>query len=112
MQRAMRVALTAGAKQLSPPRASLNVPAGAFVETYMSCAKPNPVPLPASACKGDRDPEETRNVFCAQYSRCIDVAIREGWESFTCTRCHFFRDREDEPRARDFALSRSGDNGL
>jgi len=32
-----------------------------------------------------------RLVFCPLYQQCLDVAVRNGWEDFTCRRCPLAR---------------------
>lgn len=32
-----------------------------------------------------------RRVWCAHYNGCIDLAIKEGWESWSCADCHDFK---------------------
>jgi hypothetical protein len=49
-------------------------------------AKPCPTEL-AAQINPDRSLEGQRNLFCSQYDDCLDVAVRQGWNSFCCTRC-------------------------
>jgi hypothetical protein len=49
-------------------------------------AKPFPSEL-VSLINPDRDLDGQRNLFCTHYDGCLDEAIRQGWNSFCCTRC-------------------------
>jgi hypothetical protein len=39
--------------------------------------------------------EDHRSLSCAEYDICIDVALRRGWESWTCCRCELFHLRRE-----------------
>jgi hypothetical protein len=52
-------------------------------------AKPTPTEL-ASPIHPDRGVEGHRNLFCAHYDGCLGEAVRRGWNSWTCGRCHLF----------------------
>lgn len=50
----------------------------------MHAALPTPTRVPA----GSRTAGEVqRLVFCASYQDCLDLAVRRGWEDWTCSRC-------------------------
>jgi hypothetical protein len=78
----------------------------------MACLppKPNPtqlrLPVWAEQCRI----EDYRNVHCRLYSRCIDTAVREDWEGFTCQKCALFR-RDEAPHAASHAFDQPADNG-
>ena len=38
-----------------------------------------------------------RHVWCAHYNGCIDLAIKEGWESWSCADCYGFKPRRMSP---------------
>lgn len=78
----------------------------------MPHAKPRPVALPA-ALKADVAVDEIRNLYCSYYAGCIDVAVKKGWESFTCTKCHYFKKKDGEqPHVRDFAFNQPSEPGV
>ncbi|MDR0966484.1 MAG: hypothetical protein LBM75_08305 [Myxococcales bacterium] len=31
--------------------------------------------------------EGQRNLFCSRYDKCLDEAVKKGWNSFSCLRC-------------------------
>ena len=31
--------------------------------------------------------EEQRNLFCPRYDKCLDEAVKKGWNSFSCLHC-------------------------
>jgi hypothetical protein len=49
-------------------------------------AKPCPTEL-VSLINPDRAVDGQRNLFCTHYDDCLDEAIRQGWNSWCCTRC-------------------------
>ncbi len=38
--------------------------------------------------------EDHRSLSCSQYDACLDVVLRRGWPSWTCSRCALFRLRK------------------
>ena len=78
----------------------------------MSCPppKPNPTELRAPIWAEQYHVEDYRNVNCRSYSRCIDAAVREDWEGFTCQKCAFFH-RDAAPRAETHAFDQPAENG-
>lgn len=53
-----------------------------------------PLPLLPPRANPTRVPTDERSaravqrlVFCASYHQCLDVAVRGGWEDWTCSRC-------------------------
>jgi hypothetical protein len=71
--------------------------------------KPHPTEL-RRAMRADIGIAEYRNLYCTHYASCIDVAIRKGWNSFSCVRCGFFAERE-LPEASSFAFSQPKNAG-
>lgn len=47
---------------------------------------PCPTRVPAAGKSPSTGPVE-RLVFCPLYQGCLDVAVKSGWEDFTCRRC-------------------------
>ena len=50
-----------------------------------------PCPTPVRAGKASSSGAVQRLVFCPLYQQCLDVAVRSGWEDFTCRRCPLAR---------------------
>ena len=44
----------------------------------------NPVPNPVSCGQGEH---AQRNLYCGQYSACLDFAVYEGWSDWSCAKC-------------------------
>ena len=78
----------------------------------MSCPppKPHPTALRAPVWADQYRVEDYRNVNCRYYSQCVDVAVREDWEGFTCRKCALFR-RDAAPGAASYAFDQPPDNG-
>lgn len=76
----------------------------------MPCAKPRPTAL-KKVVRADAPISEFRNLYCRHYGACIDVAVRAGWESFTCARCPFFHTGA-KPEASEHAFDQPGDMGI
>ena len=53
-------------------------------------AKPCPAEL-VSLINPDHGLDGQRNLFCVHYDSCLDEAIRQGWNSWCCTRCGLSR---------------------
>jgi len=34
--------------------------------------------------------ENNRNFTCFNYMNCLDTAVKNNWQSFTCRECHLF----------------------
>jgi hypothetical protein len=66
---------------------------------------PCPSPLP-SALRDEQTVEIQRNLFCPNYDGCLHLAVKRGWDGWTCRHCPLLGRREFTPRARDFAESR------
>lgn len=49
---------------------------------------PCPTPVPAGIASSSA---VARVVFCPVYQQCLDVAVRNGWEDWTCGRCPLAR---------------------
>ena len=45
---------------------------------------------PIAARQADSLKEVQRAVFCEHYDKCLDFAISQGWEGFTCICCGLF----------------------
>jgi len=56
---------------------------------------PNPSPRPAPAW--EKVGAVQRRFGCANYSACLDVAVRKEWEGFTCLGCPAFRAAPVDP---------------
>lgn len=52
-------------------------------------ATPTPAELTAPI-NPDRGVEGHRNLFCGNYDSCLDEAVKQSWNSWTCTRCSLF----------------------
>ena len=56
--------------------------------------KPFPTDLPQSINpeEGPRraSVEEHRNLNCHHYDKCLDEAVYNGWQSFTCAKCPLY----------------------
>ena len=46
---------------------------------------------------------EHRSVFCSHYSACLDLALRRGWDDFSCQKCELCHQRAT-PAADHYAL--------
>lgn len=57
--------------------------------------KPCPTEL-AAPINPDRGVEAQRNLFCSYYDGCLDEAVKKGWNSWACTRCHLFEVTAEE----------------
>jgi hypothetical protein len=55
-------------------------------EESIVLVKPCPAELTAPI-NPDRGVEGHRNLFCNFYDSCLDEAVKQGWNSWTCTRC-------------------------
>jgi hypothetical protein len=65
---------------------------------------PPPFPIELKALKScQAELNEQRNVFCPQYSGCLNAALARGWEDFSCRECAFFS-RDTAPTAAAYAL--------
>lgn len=49
-------------------------------------AKPCPSEL-NTPINPERGVEGQRNLFCVHYDGCLDEAVKQGWNSWCCTRC-------------------------
>jgi hypothetical protein len=66
----------------------------------------HPIPVPGAQRDGDAAP--MRKIFCANYSACLDIAAREGWDDFTCKQCPMAASAP-EPTAAALAEDRPGE---
>ena len=51
---------------------------------------------------------EHRNVYCGVYTLCLDKAIKQGWNDWTCQRCPSFA-ATTKPSAASYAQARRYD---
>ncbi|MFL5348835.1 MAG: hypothetical protein ACJ8AT_28900 [Hyalangium sp.] len=66
---------------------------------------PCPTPLP-SAIREEEAVEAQRNLFCSLYDRCLHLAVKRGWDGWSCRHCPLRDFRVGEPEARDYAHAR------
>ncbi|MGD9504504.1 MAG: hypothetical protein AB7W37_06315 [Syntrophobacteraceae bacterium] len=45
-------------------------------------------PVNSQTARGGSDSK--RNLFCAHYDRCLDVAVENNWRGFSCAECQGF----------------------
>ena len=67
------------------------------------------LPYPSESKMNDRGQpvEEIRNVFCACYESCLDVAVKKNWRSWSCASCPLLnRESSQKPTAEKFAHRR------
>jgi hypothetical protein len=78
----------------------------------MACAqpKPNPTELRLPMWADHHRVEDYRNVHCRSYALCIDAAVKEDWEGFSCQKCPLFHN-DAAPRAEQYAYDQPADNG-
>lgn len=51
--------------------------------------------------------DEVRNVFCACYESCLDLAVKKNWRSWSCAGCPLFdKDASQKPTAEKYAQRR------
>jgi len=88
---------------------------GRFLErkfSDMACSqpKPNPTELRLPMWADHHRVEDYRNVHCRSYALCIDAAVKEDWEGFSCQKCPMFHN-DAAPRAEQYAYDQPADNG-
>jgi hypothetical protein len=66
--------------------------------------KPNIQARPSQLRSEPADPG--RNVYCLHYAGCLDHAVSEGWDNWTCSRCPLKGGTGQKPSAYDFAHDR------
>jgi hypothetical protein len=71
---------------------------------------PCPSPLPC-ALRDESVVEVQRNLFCANYDACLHLAVKRGWDGWTCRHCPLREHRGSVPQARDYAESRPRSQG-
>jgi hypothetical protein len=71
---------------------------------------PCPSPLP-SALRDESAVETQRNLFCFNYDACLHLAVKRGWDGWSCRHCPLRDQRHCEPQARDYAESRPRSQG-
>lgn len=45
--------------------------------------------------------DKSRRVYCQEYERCLDLADRRRWPSFSCAKCHVRSEIAVEQRRTD-----------
>ncbi len=66
---------------------------------------PCPTPLPC-ALRDEEAVESQRNLYCAHYDNCLHLAVKRGWDGWSCRQCALRDYRSGVPEARDFAHAR------
>ncbi len=66
---------------------------------------PCPSPLP-SALREEGAVESQRNLFCHHYDACLHLAVKRGWDGWSCRHCPLREQRAGVPEAREYAHSR------
>ncbi len=59
-------------------------------------AFPNPIPL-MHLIRSEAIVSGLRNLYCVHYDSCLDVAVKNDWDSWSCEKCSLFA-VHDEPR--------------
>jgi hypothetical protein len=69
---------------------------------------PNPSPL-SQLIRSETVVSGHRSLYCFHYDGCLDVAVKQDWDSWSCERCSLFQ-AEAGPRdhATSFANDRRG----
>jgi hypothetical protein len=58
-------------------------------------------PEPLQGLLSRKDVRENRYLFCSEYERCLDAALKNAWVSWTCGRCvRFMALRQHEAAAK------------
>ena len=88
-------------------RHRLQYPAGGKVEV-----KHVILPTPSESKMNERGQavDEVRNVFCACYETCLDVAVKKNWRSWTCSGCPLLAEQSQKPTADRYANRRIGED--
>ncbi|CAM4526600.1 hypothetical protein HRD49_38445 [Corallococcus exiguus] len=76
----------------------------------MPCPQPRPTKFHLPLRADTFSIEDHRNVHCRFYGGCIDVAVRQDWESFTCAKCPMFQ-QDKAPGASSFAFTQPANFG-
>ncbi|MBN8229502.1 MULTISPECIES: hypothetical protein [Corallococcus] len=76
----------------------------------MPCPQPRPTKFHLPLRADSFSIEEYRNVHCRFYGGCIDVAVRQDWESFTCAKCPLFQ-QDKAPGASSYAFTQPANFG-
>lgn len=76
----------------------------------MPCAQPRPTAFRLPLRADQFHIEEHRNVHCRFYSACVDFAVKEDWDSFTCAQCPLFH-QDKAPGADAYAFNQPADSG-
>lgn len=76
----------------------------------MPCPQPRPTKFHPPLRAETFSIEDHRNVHCRFYGGCIDVAVRQDWESFTCAKCPLFQ-QDKAPGASAYAFTQPANFG-
>ncbi|MGE6756876.1 hypothetical protein D7X55_31355 [Corallococcus sp. AB049A] len=76
----------------------------------MPCPQPRPTKFHPPLRAETFSIEDHRNVHCRFYGGCIDVAVRQDWESFTCAKCPLFQ-QDKAPGASSYAFTQPANFG-
>ncbi len=49
--------------------------------------------------------QKHRNLYCRHYDACLDHAVKQGWEGWSCLQCPMFLELGELPDIGDFATS-------
>ena len=52
-----------------------------------------------------------RMLFCVHYERCLNFAVKQRWDNWTCAQCGLAKQQARRPRANDFASCGRKENG-
>lgn len=52
-----------------------------------------------------------RMLFCTFYERCLDFAVKQRWENWSCAQCSLANQQASRPRAQEFASCGRKENG-
>jgi hypothetical protein len=47
-----------------------------------------------------------RNIFCPYYQGCLDLAVRNDWDDWTCAHCQLRNAEAAKPDVKDYAHQR------
>lgn len=68
-----------------------------------------PHPTPWETILSPEQPVEPfRNVHCRHYDTCLDFAVKQNWDGWTCAACPLLHEEDTKPVPIDFANDRRG----